>query len=123
MRLLVVVLIAILALVMVAFGVQNTQGVTVRFLTVESGLIPLAFVMVLSAIAGALLVGLIALWDQIRHGFRSWRMRRRLSTIEKRTAELEDQVIRLTREKAELAERGVRASSSVPGSDLSAPVG
>ena len=104
-RTVLLVLIALLSLIMVIFGVQNTQAVTVRFLFFESGQIPHALVMVLSAIAGAALVGLFWLWDQVRFGVRRWRMGRQLAGVEKRAAELERQLATVTEEKAALTAR------------------
>lgn len=117
MRTVLLALMALLALIMVIFGVQNTQAVTVRFLLLESGPIPVALVMVLSALAGAALVGLFGLWDQVRHGVREWRMGRQLAGVEKRAAELERQLAAALQEKAALAPREGEPTSRPPGAD------
>jgi uncharacterized integral membrane protein len=110
-RTVLLVLIALLSLIMVIFGVQNTQAVTVRFLFFESGQVPAALVMVLSAIAGAALVGLFWLSDQVRFGVRRWRMDRQLAGVEKRAAELERQLATVTEEKAALAARAAEPTT------------
>jgi uncharacterized integral membrane protein len=111
MRNVILILMLALACVMVLFAVQNTQPVTVRFLTFESGQTPLALVMVLSAAAGAALVALFLIWDQVRHGFRRWRMGRQMSGLERRLVELEGQVATLTQENAALKASAAPAPS------------
>ena len=73
MRVVVLVLMAAIALAMVVFGAQNNYPVTVHFLWMDSGQMSLSLVMVLAALAGAALVALFWLWDQVRFGLRQHR--------------------------------------------------
>jgi uncharacterized integral membrane protein len=116
MRNVILILMLALACVIVLFAVQNTQPATVRLLTFEAGQASLALVVVLSAAAGAALVALFGIWDQVRHGFRRWRMGRQMSGLERRVVELEGQVAALTQENADL-----KASSAPTPSDAAPP--
>ena len=68
MGILVLILMIVLSIVMVLFGVQNPQPVNVRFFGIESGNISLSLVIVVSALLGAALIGLLSLWDGARRG-------------------------------------------------------
>lgn len=102
MRTFVVILMLALATAMVIFGVQNTEPVNVRFLGIESGVISLSLVMVLSAVAGAALIGLINLYDRIRLGMRSRRVGKHLKSLEQERAELASRIAALEQENADL---------------------
>jgi|GEM_PF-1350968 uncharacterized integral membrane protein len=98
MRFVLPIIMLFLALVLVIFGVQNTQTVNVRFLNFETGRISVALVMVVSALFGAALTGLFSLWFRIRYGIQSWRTRRQQLAEQQRKLELEKRVSTLEQE-------------------------
>jgi uncharacterized integral membrane protein len=102
MRIFIPILMLLLALLLVIFGAQNTQAVNVRFLGIETGMLSLALVMVISAIVGAVLTGLFGLWFRIRYGLRSWRANKQRATLETRNLELEQRATALESENASL---------------------
>lgn len=133
MRTLILILVLVLACVMVLFGVQNTQLVTVRFLAFESGSVSLSLVMVFSAVAGAALVGLFSLWDQVRHGLQRRRLGKNMTSLERRTVELEGRLATVEQENADLKRRaaeqvrplapadGGAGSATMPGGSDAGP--
>jgi len=92
MRWLILLPILVLALLMVTFGVQNTQLVNVRFLTFEATNLSTSIVIVLSAIGGALMVGMLGVWNSIQHGLRGRRDLKQRTQLEQRIADLERQL-------------------------------
>jgi uncharacterized integral membrane protein len=94
MRYLVVFLILLVSIVMVLFGAQNTQTVKVQFLSYNSGDVSLSLVLVLAAMGGATLTGLVSVWNAIQGGMRE-RANRRKS--EQRIRELQQKVETLER--------------------------
>ena len=92
MRWLILLPILIVALLLVTFGVQNTQLVTVRFLNLEARDLSASIVIILSAIGGALLAGMIGVWNSIQHGLRGRRAAKQRAQLEQRIAELERQL-------------------------------
>jgi uncharacterized integral membrane protein len=128
MRALLLVLIAAIACGMVLFGVQNTQPVSVRFLWLESGLGSLSLVMVLAAVAGALLVALFWLWDQVRFGLRSRRMGRQVHSLEGRSVDLQRRLAELEAENSALREQmaaltGTLVADTPPAAGATQPDG
>ncbi|MBW4583235.1 MAG: DUF1049 domain-containing protein [Tildeniella nuda ZEHNDER 1965/U140] len=105
MGVIVLILMIVLSIVMVIFGVQNPQPVNVRFFTIESGNISLSLVIVVSALLGAALIGLLSLWDGARRGLRSMRTTKRLTSLEQQNVELERLKASLEQENAALKER------------------
>jgi uncharacterized integral membrane protein len=105
MGVLVLILMIALSIIMVIFGVQNPQPVNVRFFSVESGNISLSLVIVVSALIGAALIGLLSLWDGARRGLRSMRTNKQLTHLEQRNSELESLKTSLEQENAALKER------------------
>jgi uncharacterized integral membrane protein len=79
----------VVALLLVTFGVQNTQLVTVRFLSFEARDLSASIVIILSAIGGALLAGLFGAWNSIQHSLRGRRSSKQRAQMEQRIAELE----------------------------------
>jgi uncharacterized integral membrane protein len=114
MRVLVLVLMALIALAMVLFGVQNTESVSVRFLWMDSGLVSLSLVMVLAAVAGAALVALFWVWDQVRFGLRQHRMGRQMHSLEGHTVDLEKKLAAVEAENATLREQIALLGSHAP---------
>jgi uncharacterized integral membrane protein len=102
MRTFVVILVMLLAILLVIFGAQNTQLVNIRFLMIETPFVSLSLVIMVSAIAGALLVGLVGLWGNVRRGLRNRREGQNQSRLQARNAELESRITTLERENAEL---------------------
>ncbi|MFL5803312.1 MAG: lipopolysaccharide assembly LapA domain-containing protein [Roseiflexaceae bacterium] len=104
MRIFIPIVMLILALLLVIFGAQNTQAVNVKFLGVETGMASLALVIVISAVFGAVLTGLLGLWIRIRYGIRSWRANKQRASLEAHNRELEQRVAALESENANLRE-------------------
>jgi len=92
MRWLILLPILALALLMVIFGAQNTQLVTVRFLSFEARDLSASIVIILSAIGGALLAGLLGIWNSVQHSLRGRRDSRQRAQLEQRIADLERQL-------------------------------
>ena len=92
MRWLILLPILVVALLLVTFGVQNTQLVTVRFLSFEARDLSASIVIILSAIGGALLAGLFGVWNSIQHSLRGRRSSKQRAQLEQRIAELERQL-------------------------------
>lgn len=105
MGVLVLILMIVLSIIMVIFGIQNPQPVNVRFLTIESGGTSLSLVILISALLGAALIGLLSLWDGARRGLRGMRTNKRLTSLEQRNSELEQSKVSLEQENAALKER------------------
>jgi uncharacterized integral membrane protein len=87
------------AVLLVIFGVQNTQPVYISFLGLTSGGISLSLVIVMSAVVGAVLATMVSLWDRMQRG---WAHRRDVDPAATRAAQLEARVSELERENAEL---------------------
>src|SRR6266508_4639430 len=92
MRWLILLPILVVALLLVTFGVQNTQLVTVRFLSFEARDLSASIVIILSAIGGALLVGMLSIWNSIQQGLRGRRDLKQRTQLEQRIADLERQL-------------------------------
>ncbi len=105
MGIFVLILMIVLSIIMVLFGVQNPQPVNVRFFTLESGNISLSLVIVVSALVGAALIGLLSLWDSARRGIRRMRTNKQFAALEERNRELEHLKTSLEQENAALKER------------------
>jgi uncharacterized integral membrane protein len=118
MRWLILLPILIVALLLVTFGVQNTQLVTVRFLTFEARDLSASIVIILSAIGGALLAGMLGVWNSIQHGLRDRRAAKQRTQLEQRIAELERQ---LAATKAPALKDPVVASTPPAAAAASAP--
>ena len=87
-----VALVAVLGLVLATLGVQNPSPVTVTFLQFESGAVPLALIMLGSALIGMLLLSLVELPGHARRWSASRHLRHQLSTAETRVAVLQARV-------------------------------
>lgn len=105
MGVIVLILMIVLSIVMVIFGVQNPQPVNVRFFAIESVNISLSLIIVVSALIGAALIGLLSLWDSARRGIRTMRTNKQLTGLEQRNSELERLKASLEQENAALKER------------------
>jgi uncharacterized integral membrane protein len=66
--------VALVAVAVAIFAMQNTTSVTVRFVAWQIGEVPLAAVVLLSLGAGVIIAG-VPLWFQL------WRARNRLRTV------------------------------------------
>ena len=118
MRTVVLIFTLLVAILLVIFGAQNTQLVSVRFLMVDTGSVSLALVIVISAVIGAVLVSLIGVWGSIRRGFRGRRADQQKAALETRGVDLETRVEALERENAELR-AAARTTAASP--ELRAP--
>jgi uncharacterized membrane protein YcjF (UPF0283 family) len=89
-------------MLLVIFGIQNTQLVNVHFLMIDTGYVSLSLVIVISAVIGAVLASLLTVWGSIRRGF--WRRRadQQQADREARSGDLDTHVAALERENAEL---------------------
>jgi uncharacterized integral membrane protein len=118
MRTVVLIFMLLVAILLVIFGAQNTQLVSVRFLMIDTGYVSLSLVIVISAVIGAVLASLITVWGSIRRGFRGRRADQQKADLEARGVELETRVAALERENAELR-AAARTSAASP--ELRAP--
>jgi uncharacterized integral membrane protein len=95
MRYIVIIVALALSVLLVIFSVQNTQPVEVQFFTQRTGQVPLSIVVVLTAIAGASLTGLLALSASIQRAFQKRKANRERQLLEARATELEQRVDQL----------------------------
>ena len=102
MRYLISAALLIVAVLLVLFGVQNPQPVSVRFLWLATQDLSLSLVIVIAAICGAVLVGLLNLWGSIRRGVRGLRERRERTALETRARDLEQKIAALEQENTSL---------------------
>lgn len=112
MRYLIIILILLISIAMVLFGAQNTQSVEVQFLSYRSGMVSLSLVVIIAAIGGALLIGLVNMWGSIQRSFRERASRKKL---EQRIRELETIVAQQKKDASALrsvAEGTTRAAST-----------
>jgi uncharacterized integral membrane protein len=119
MRWLILLPILVVALLLVTFGVQNTQLVTVRFLSFEARDLSASIVIILSAIGGALLAGMLGVWNSIQHGLRGRRASKQRAQLEQRIAELERQLA-ATKASAPKEPAAASAASSTAASSAAA---
>jgi uncharacterized integral membrane protein len=113
MRMVVLIFMLLVAILLVIFGAQNTQLVSVHFLMIATGSVSLAVVIVISAVIGAVLASLIGVWGNIRRGFRGRRANQQKVALEARGVDLEIRVATLERENAELR-AGARTTAAGP---------
>ncbi|MDZ4717127.1 MAG: lipopolysaccharide assembly protein LapA domain-containing protein [Roseiflexaceae bacterium] len=116
MRYLIIVLILLVSVVMVVFGVQNTQKVELTFLSYGAKDVSLALVVVLAALGGVILSGLITVWNSIQSGLRERSIRRRL---ERENRDLAQRLSIIERENQTLR----AALQTKTGGPASAPAG
>jgi cell division protein FtsB len=83
---------------LVLFGVQNTQLVTVRFLSYSVENLSVSLVIVIAAICGALLVALLNVWSGVQRTLRGRRATRERNDLEARNRDLQKRVAELERE-------------------------
>lgn len=111
-RYLVLIPLLIIALLLVLFGVQNTQQVTVRFLALSVENLSVSLVIVVAAICGALLVGLLNIWGGVQRSLRQRREQKERAELATRNGELQKRVAELERELAAL-----RAAKPAPAAE------
>lgn len=100
MRTLILIMGLTVAVLLVIFGVQNTQPVYISFLGLTSRGISLSLVIVIAAVVGAMLATLVNLWDRLQRG---WGQRHAADPAEAaRVTQLEARLDELERENAEL---------------------
>ncbi len=88
MRYLVLVVVAALVLLLSTFGVQNPFPVSVRFLSWQSGNVPLYIIILISALVGILLATLLGLPGQIQRRLEARRLRQRVGELEQQVSDL-----------------------------------
>jgi uncharacterized integral membrane protein len=113
MRTVVLIVMLLVAILLVIFGAQNTQLVSVHFLMIDTSSVSLALVIVISTAIGAVLASLIGVWGSIRRGFRGRRIDQQKAALEARGVDLETHVAALERENAELR-AGARTTAARP---------
>ena len=126
MRTVLMILVLVTALLLVIFGVQNTQLVNVSFLAFNTGYISLSLVIMGSALVGAMMVGLLGMWNSVRQTFHertvSQRHAEQVAALEARVAALaeENAALRLgvTSPAQERAVGGTLDRVSPPGPGL-----
>jgi uncharacterized integral membrane protein len=127
MRYLIGAALLIVAVLLVLFGVQNPQPVTVRFLWLAAQGLSLSLVIVIAAIFGAVLVGLLNMWGSIRRSVRGLRERRERTALETRARDLEQKIAALEQENASLkgrasaVEKPAVADTTIAPGDPSTP--
>ena len=113
-RYLVLIPLLIVAVLLVLFGVQNTQVVTIRFLSYSLENLSVSLVIVISALCGALLVALLNLWSGVQRSLRQRRDNKERADLAARNLALQKRVAELERENAGL--RGPAPATSTPSS-------
>lgn len=98
MRILIGILTFALAILLVLFGVQNTQTVSIQFLSYVFGPLSLSLVIIGAAIIGAALMWLISLWGWFQRSIRAMREHKQRTQLETRNRDLEKRVTELERE-------------------------
>ena len=91
-----------IAVLLVLFGVQNTQLVTLRFLSYSFENLSVSLVIIIAAIFGAVLVGLLNMWSGVQRSLRQRRENRERSELHSRNGALQKRVAELERENAAL---------------------
>lgn len=100
MRTVILILGLTVAVLLVIFGVQNTQPVYISFLGLTSRGISLSLVIMIAAVVGAVLAALVNLWDRLQRG---WTQRHEPDPAEAaHLIQLEARLSELERENAEL---------------------
>lgn len=100
MRIAILMLGLLIGVLLVVFGVQNTQPVFIRFLGLTSASLSLSLVIMVAAVVGAVLASLVSVWDRVRYGWQ--REQKPDPTAANRTLHLEARVADLERENAAL---------------------
>ena len=87
-----VALVVALVLVLSTFGVHNPTPVTIRFLALQSGYVPVSVIMLGSTLIGMLLITLLGVPGRMRSRFEARRLRHQLADAEHHLAELSARV-------------------------------
>lgn len=87
-------LVIFLVLVLSTFGVQNPTPVNVHFLQFESGFVPLSVILLLSTLAGMLLVVLMGLPGRVQRSREGRQLRQQLAAATEQIATLKDRLPR-----------------------------
>jgi uncharacterized integral membrane protein len=99
------------ALVVAVFALLNAQPVTVDFVFNEFQ-ISLALVILVSAFAGAIILGFLGIFRKVKEGFRAREMNVKVKSLEEQLKEAEDKLtkteIRLAEMEAGIMERDSR---------------
>lgn len=120
MRTFLVILVMLVAILLVVFGAQNTQLVNIRFFAIVTPPVSLSLVIMVSAVAGALLVALVGVWGSIRRGLRSRREGRTQSRLETHNDELKARIDALEHENADLRQ-AAKPADAPPASPPAEP--
>ncbi|HHT02331.1 MAG TPA: DUF1049 domain-containing protein [Firmicutes bacterium] len=101
-----VLLLMLCALLGAVFAIQNQTVVpAINFLFLKQTDVPLVFIILGSAVLGALIVAFLWAWRQIRHSMRIWDYRGQLRRMEMDLKKARDRASELERENARLQEQ------------------
>ncbi len=79
LKYLIALIVAALVILLATFGIQNPFPITVRFLQLESGAVPLYLVIMLSALIGLLVSALLGLPGRIQRQLELRRLRQQVA--------------------------------------------
>ena len=113
MRTVVLMFMLVVAILLVIFGAQNTQLVSVHFLMLDTDYVSLSLVIVISAVIGVVLASLFTVWGSIQRGFQGRRAGQQKAELEARSVDLQTRVAALERENAELR-AAMRTTAAIP---------
>ena len=116
LRYLVLIPILIVALLLVLFGVQNTQLVTIRFLSYSVENLSVSLVIMVAAIFGARLVARLNAWGGVQRSLRQRRASKERADLEARNRDLQKRVADLERENASLRTAAPAPAAKAPAS-------
>jgi uncharacterized integral membrane protein len=107
---------AIMSILLVIFGVQNTQPVQIQFLTFATQQISLSLVIITAVVFGAALMWLFGLYGAAQRSMRLRREVKERSTLAARNAELERRLASIEHERdAPPANAEATADAPKPG--------
>jgi uncharacterized integral membrane protein len=94
MKYLIFALVVVLVLLLSTFGVQNPTPINVRFLQVQTGLVPLSVIVLVATLSGMLLIALAELPHRVTRRQETRRLRHQLVAAETRVTVLQERLPR-----------------------------
>ncbi|GAC1385585.1 MAG: hypothetical protein NVSMB42_05140 [Herpetosiphon sp.] len=92
MKYVVFVVVGIIVVVFTIFALQNPALVDVRFLSFQSGQVPLYGIILLSTLTGMLIVGLLNIPGSVQRRFESRRLRQQIADLDRQVTDLKARV-------------------------------